>query len=43
MAILDKTGQADTLTEGWRALDLFTDRHEAIRRFVTYLPKFCPN
>lgn len=37
MAILDETGQTDTITEGWRALKLFTDRREAIRLFSSYL------
>jgi tetratricopeptide (TPR) repeat protein len=37
MAILDKTGQQAPLTEGWRALELFTDRHEAIRLFSSFL------
>ncbi|MBM3235979.1 tetratricopeptide repeat protein [Candidatus Poribacteria bacterium] len=32
-----QTGQADTITEGWRALKLFTDRCEAIRLFSAYL------
>ncbi len=26
-----------TITEGWRALDLFTDRYEACRRFLSYV------
>lgn len=37
MPIFQKTGQADTITEGWRALKLFTDRHGAIRLFSAYL------
>jgi hypothetical protein len=37
VAIFDKTGQTESITEGWRALELFTDRHEAIRHFLTYL------
>ncbi len=38
MSILNKTGQSsDTITEGWRALKLFTDRREAIRLFSSYL------
>jgi tetratricopeptide (TPR) repeat protein len=37
MPILQKTGQIDTITEGWRALKLFTDRYEAIRLFSEYL------
>lgn len=27
----------ETITEGWRALDLFTDRLEACRRFLSYV------
>jgi tetratricopeptide (TPR) repeat protein len=30
-------GGDDTITEGWRALDLFTDRVDASRRFCAYL------
>ncbi|MBI4322065.1 MAG: hypothetical protein HY675_26540 [Chloroflexi bacterium] len=37
VGILDKTGQADSITEGWRALNLFVDRLEHIRRFASYL------
>ena len=37
MSIFDETRQQDPLTEGWRALDLFTDRHEAIRLFSSLL------
>ena len=37
MAIIDKIGQGDTITEGWRALKLFTDRDQAIRHFSSYL------
>lgn len=37
MAIFDQTGDAKTITEGWRALDLFTDREKAIRLFSSYL------
>ena len=37
MAIFDQTGQTDSITTGWRAFDLFTDRHEAIRHFAAYL------
>jgi len=37
LSIFDKTGQGDSITSGWRALDLFTDRREAIRLFLTYL------
>lgn len=35
--ILARTGQGPSVTEGWRALDLFTDRLRATRRFATYL------
>ena len=37
MSIFDKTGQGDSITFGWRALELFTDRLEAVRLFNTYL------
>lgn len=37
MSILNKNGQGDTITEGWRALNLFTDRCEAVRLFSSYL------
>jgi len=37
VAIFDQTGQSETITAGRRALQLFTDRSQAIRRFVTYL------
>lgn len=37
MSILDETGQGETITEGWRTLELFTNRREAIRLFSTYL------
>lgn len=37
MSIFDKTGQGDSVTSGWRALELFTDRREAVRLFLTYL------
>jgi hypothetical protein len=26
----------ETITEGWRALELFTDRYELCRRFLSY-------
>lgn len=42
MAIIDKTGQGETITEGWRALDLFTDRDEEIRLFSSYLSQDPP-
>jgi hypothetical protein len=37
MSIFEETGQGASVTEGDRALQLFTDRHEAIRRFAEYL------
>jgi tetratricopeptide (TPR) repeat protein len=37
MTIRDRTGQTQTITEGSRALDLFTDRKEAAHRFASYL------
>jgi tetratricopeptide (TPR) repeat protein len=37
LSIFDKTGQGDSITSGWRALELFTDRLEAVRIFNTYL------
>jgi len=37
MAIKHKTAQHGTITEGWRALELFTNRYEAIRLFASYL------
>lgn len=37
MSIFDDTGRRDPITEGWRALDLFTDRHEPIRVFSSFL------
>jgi tetratricopeptide (TPR) repeat protein len=37
MAIFDKTGQSETITAGWRSLELFIDRYQAIRLFLAYL------
>jgi len=37
VSIFDETRWHETITEGERALELFTDRHEAIRRFSEYL------
>ncbi len=37
MSIFDKTRQGDSITSGWRALKLFTDRREAVRLFLTCL------
>ena len=31
------TGGGETITEGWRALELFTDRYELCRRFLSYV------
>ena len=33
----DELSRGETITEGSRTLDLFTDRHEAIRLFASYL------
>ncbi|MCI0528487.1 MAG: hypothetical protein L0Y56_13695, partial [Nitrospira sp.] len=33
----EKIGPSNPITEGWRALELFTDRYEAIRLFLSYL------
>lgn len=37
MPIFDETGLGDSVTEGWRALELFTDRYAEIRIFSGYL------
>src|ERR1051326_3489189 len=37
MTILDEIGGGVTITEGWRALKLFTNRYTPIRRFLTYI------
>jgi tetratricopeptide (TPR) repeat protein len=37
MSIANRTGQGDSITEGWRAFDLFTNRHDLIRAFTSYL------
>lgn len=37
MTILDEIGGSVTITEGWRALELFTNRYTPIRRFLTYV------
>lgn len=37
MPILDKSGGRSSVTEGWRALELFTDRVRPTRLFATYL------
>ena len=37
MSIFEETSQGASVTEGDRALQLFTDRHEALRRFAEYL------
>jgi tetratricopeptide (TPR) repeat protein len=33
----EKIGPSDPITEGWRALELFTDRYQAIHLFLSYL------
>lgn len=33
----EKIGPSDPITEGWRALELFIDRYQAIRLFLSYL------
>jgi tetratricopeptide (TPR) repeat protein len=33
----DELSRGATITDGWRALDLFTDRHDAIWLFASYL------
>ncbi len=37
ISILENTGPSRTITEGGRALELFTDRTDAIRLFLAYL------
>ncbi len=37
MTILDEIGGSVTITEGWRALELFTNRYTPIREFLTYV------
>src|SRR4051812_10745805 len=37
MTILDEIGGSVTITEGWRALELFTNRYTPIRQFLTYV------
>ena len=37
MAILKRSDQFKSITERWRSLDLFTDRNEAVRLFLSYL------
>lgn len=37
MAILRNNGSSRSVTEGWRALQLFTNRTKEIRHFVSYL------
>jgi hypothetical protein len=43
VAIFDQTGQSETITTGRRALQLFTDRYQAIRLFLTYLHASLPD
>src|SRR5205085_6391193 len=40
VSIADRTGQGDSITEGWRAFDLFTNRIDLIRIFTTYLNEY---
>lgn len=35
MGIFSHTGEGESITEGWRALELFTNRHQLIREFIT--------
>jgi tetratricopeptide (TPR) repeat protein len=37
MSIFDETGQGASVTEGYRALELFTNRYSYLRKFATYL------
>ena len=37
MAIINKIGQSDSITEGGQALELFTNRHQEILHFARYL------
>jgi tetratricopeptide (TPR) repeat protein len=37
VSIYEKTGQKASVTEGQRALELFTDRHRVLRLFLSYL------
>ena len=37
MSIFDETGQVASVTEGYRALALFTNRYSYLRKFATYL------
>lgn len=42
MSIFDETGQGTSVTEGHRALALFTNRHFYLRKFATYLNEAPP-
>lgn len=37
MSTFDETGQSNSITEGWRALQLFTDRYNSIRLFSKFI------
>lgn len=37
MSIIEPTGQGKSITKGWRALQFFTNREQAIRHFMGYL------
>ncbi len=39
MSIFDKTGQRPSLTEGYRALELFTDRGQILLGVEKYEPE----
>jgi tetratricopeptide (TPR) repeat protein len=40
MSIAGRTGQGASITEGWRTLDLFTNRFNLIRIFTSYLNEY---
>jgi pantothenate kinase-related protein Tda10 len=37
MSIFEETGQTTSITEHWKALDLFVDRYELLRLFASYV------
>src|SRR5687767_11722709 len=37
MPIFEKTRESESVTEGWRTLELFTDRYSYISLFLSYL------
>ena len=43
MSIFDETGQSESITELWRAINLFSNRHHAIRMFCTRLNQDPPS